>query len=161
MPNREARMLLVSLPWSERVPPLIFRLTTGGRRLRSAALLSADARGSAMKVNSSGKKRSTLWHSTLMGVSLPRLADHDLEPLLLLHPPGCRTVSGSGRTGVLGLVIHFPHPLGPSGQALMFGEPLLQLVDVPQQSLPPAATGGGSNISGAAPGTRCRLRRSR
>ena len=34
-------MLLVSLPRSERVPPLIFRLTTGGRRLRSAALLSA------------------------------------------------------------------------------------------------------------------------
>ena len=23
-------MLLVSLPWSERIPPLIFRLTTGG-----------------------------------------------------------------------------------------------------------------------------------
>ena len=46
-------MLLVSLPRSERVPPLIFRLTTGGRRLRSAALLSALARGSATKVNSS------------------------------------------------------------------------------------------------------------
>ena len=48
-------MLLVSLPRSERVPPLIFRLTTGGRRLRSAALLSALARGSATKVNSSGR----------------------------------------------------------------------------------------------------------
>ena len=54
-------MLLVSLPRSERVPPLIFRLTTGGRRLRSAALLSALARGSATKVNSSGRKRSTRW----------------------------------------------------------------------------------------------------
>ena len=52
-------MLLVSLSRSERVPPLIFRLTTGGRRLRSAALLSALARGSATKVNSSGRKRST------------------------------------------------------------------------------------------------------
>ena len=65
-------MLLVSLPGAERVPPLILRLTTGGRRLRSAGLLSAPARGSTMKVNGSGRKRSTLWHSTLMGVSLPR-----------------------------------------------------------------------------------------
>ena len=56
VPNKEARMLLVSLPRSERVPPLIFRLTTGGRRLRSAALLSALARGSATKVNSSGRE---------------------------------------------------------------------------------------------------------
>ena len=72
VPNKEARMLLVSLPGSERVPPLIFRLTTGGRRLRSAALLSALARGSATKVNSSGRKRSTRWHSTLMGASLPK-----------------------------------------------------------------------------------------
>ena len=65
-------MLLVSLPCWERVPPLIFRLTTGGRRLRSAGLLSAPARGSTMKVKSSGRKRSTRWHSILMGVSLPK-----------------------------------------------------------------------------------------
>ena len=71
-PNREARTLLVVLPFGERVPPLIFRLTTVGRRLRSAALLSAFARGSAAKVNNSGKKRSTRWHSTLMGASLSR-----------------------------------------------------------------------------------------
>ena len=72
VPNKDAMMLLVSLPCSERVPPLIFRLTTGGRRLCSAALLSALTRGSATKVNNSGKKRSTRWHSTRMGASLPK-----------------------------------------------------------------------------------------
>ena len=97
-------MLLVSLPWSERVPPLIFRLTTGGRRLRSAAFLSADARGSAMKVNSSGKKRSTLRHSTRIGVSLPRWGwqmDHSCSwnRCYCFTRRDCRTVSGSFGSG--------------------------------------------------------------
>ena len=48
-------MLLVSLPCPERIPPLILRLTTGGRRLRSAGLLSAPARGSTM-LNNEGEK---------------------------------------------------------------------------------------------------------
>ena len=44
-PKGEARAILLSLPCSERVPPLIFRLTTKWRRLRSAALLSEGASG--------------------------------------------------------------------------------------------------------------------
>ena len=59
MPINEARTLLVSLPWSEQVPPLILRLTMGGLILRSAALLSAGICGSVTKINNSGKKRST------------------------------------------------------------------------------------------------------
>ena len=53
VPKREARVILVSVPCSERVPPLILRLTTKGRRLRSAALLSEDTPGAATKTNSS------------------------------------------------------------------------------------------------------------
>ena len=45
-PKREARIILLSLPASERVPPLILRLITRCRRLRSAALLSEGVRGS-------------------------------------------------------------------------------------------------------------------
>ena len=44
VPDREARTLLVSLPCSGRVPPLISRLTTVGRRLRSACRSSRDTR---------------------------------------------------------------------------------------------------------------------
>ena len=39
VPKIEARLILVSVPWFERVPPLILRLMTTGRKLRSAALL--------------------------------------------------------------------------------------------------------------------------
>ena len=39
--------------WFERVPPLILRLITRGRRLRSAALLSGATSGSATKTKSS------------------------------------------------------------------------------------------------------------
>ena len=42
-----------------------------------------------------------------------------------------RTVRVGAGVG-LGLVVYFPHPPGPLGQAIMFREPLLQLVDVPQ-----------------------------
>ncbi len=66
VPDKEARTLLVSLPCSGRVPPLIFRLTTVGRRLRSAG-----TRGPAAKVKNSGKKRCTRWHSTFSGI--PRM----------------------------------------------------------------------------------------
>ena len=36
MPKRDARVILLPLPASERVPPLIFRLITRWRRVRSA-----------------------------------------------------------------------------------------------------------------------------
>ena len=65
-------MLLVSLPCPGRVPPLIFRLTAVGRRLRSAALSSAFIRGSATKVNYCGEKRSTRGHGIRMSASLPK-----------------------------------------------------------------------------------------
>ena len=38
-PKIEARVILVSVPWLDRVPPLILRLVTTGRRLRSAVRL--------------------------------------------------------------------------------------------------------------------------
>ena len=53
VPKIDARVILVSVPRWERVPPLILRLVTSGRRLRSAALLSAGTSGSATKTNSS------------------------------------------------------------------------------------------------------------
>ena len=53
VPKTEASVILVSVPWTDRVPPLIFRLITTGRRLRSAALLSGGAPGSATKTKSS------------------------------------------------------------------------------------------------------------
>ena len=49
----DASVILLSVPRSDRVPPLIFRLTTRWRRLRSAALLSGGASGSATKTKSS------------------------------------------------------------------------------------------------------------
>ena len=43
VPKIDARVILVSVPRAERVPPLILRLITTWRRLRSAALLSGGA----------------------------------------------------------------------------------------------------------------------
>ena len=48
----DARVILLSVPRSERVPPLTLRLTTRCRRLRSAALLSEGTAGSATKTKS-------------------------------------------------------------------------------------------------------------
>ena len=56
-----ASVALVLLPLGERLPPLILRATTCGRRALSAALLSEGTIGSSTKVNSSGKKRSVRW----------------------------------------------------------------------------------------------------
>ena len=39
VPKMEARVILVSVPRAERVPPLILRLITTGRRLRSSVRL--------------------------------------------------------------------------------------------------------------------------
>ena len=41
VPNSEASVTLVAVPGAERVPPLILRLMTRGRRARAAALLVA------------------------------------------------------------------------------------------------------------------------
>ena len=59
----DASVILRSVPCSERVPPLILRLMTRWRRLRSAALLSAGTSGSATKTKSSLMWRSMRRHS--------------------------------------------------------------------------------------------------
>ena len=67
VPKTEARVILVSVPWSERVPPLTFRLITTGRRLRSAALLSGGTSGSATKTKSYSypvRGRLLMWFAT-------------------------------------------------------------------------------------------------
>ena len=43
----DASVILLSVPRSDRVPPLTLRLMTRWRRLRSAGLLSAGTSGSA------------------------------------------------------------------------------------------------------------------
>ena len=53
VPKREVRTILLSLPCWERVPPLILRLITKWRRLRSAALLSDGASACDTKTNNS------------------------------------------------------------------------------------------------------------
>ena len=52
VPKRDAKVILLSVPCPERVPPLILRLVTRCRRLRSAALLSEGTAGSDTKTNS-------------------------------------------------------------------------------------------------------------
>ena len=59
VPKREASVVLVSVPGPERVPPLILRLITTVRRLRSVALLSGGTLGSATKT-----KSSLMWFAT-------------------------------------------------------------------------------------------------
>ncbi len=44
---RDVSRIRVVLPTADRVPPLIFRATTGPRRLRSAAILVCGTAGSA------------------------------------------------------------------------------------------------------------------
>ena len=58
VPQREASVILLCVPGSERVPPLTLRLMTRWHRLRSAALLSAGTSGSATKT-----KSSLMWRS--------------------------------------------------------------------------------------------------
>ena len=68
-PNRDARVILLSLPRPGRVPPLIFLLTTMCLRLRSAALLSDGASGRGTKTNSSLMNRSMRRQSLTCGAS--------------------------------------------------------------------------------------------
>ena len=62
-PKRDARVILLPLPALERVPPLILRLITRWRRLRSAALLSGGVSGWETKTNNSLMCRSIRRHS--------------------------------------------------------------------------------------------------
>ena len=59
VPKIDARVILVSVPGLERVPPLTLRLTTRWRRLRSAALLSGGTSEWTTKT-----KSPLMWFST-------------------------------------------------------------------------------------------------
>ena len=59
----DASVILLSVPRSDRVPPLTLRLITRWRRLRSAGLLSDGTSGSATKTKSSLMWRSMRRHS--------------------------------------------------------------------------------------------------
>ena len=63
VPKTDASVILLSVPRSERVPPLTLRLITTWRRLRSAGLLSDGTSGSATKTKSSLMWRSMRRHS--------------------------------------------------------------------------------------------------
>ena len=63
VPKRDAKVILLPLPAPERVPPLILRLITRWRRLRSAALLSRGVSGWETKTNNSLICRSIRRHS--------------------------------------------------------------------------------------------------
>ncbi len=49
MAAKDVSRIQVVLPAADQVPPLIFRATTGPRRLRSAALLNLGERGGRTK----------------------------------------------------------------------------------------------------------------
>ena len=53
VPKTDASVILLSVPRSDRVPPLTLRLITRWRRLRSAELLSDGTSGSSTKTQSS------------------------------------------------------------------------------------------------------------
>ena len=122
-----------ALPASERVPPLIFRLITRWRRLRSAALLSEGVSGCVTKTNSSLMCRSIRRHSLACGaVGSSRKGRHSFSNRL------SRTNSPvpggvSGRCPSPGPVVEPPHSVGPLRQHCILRVQRLQLVDVPQQ----------------------------
>ena len=66
VPKTDASVILLSVPRSDRVPPLTLRLMTRWRRLRSAGLLSDGTSGSATKTQSSPypvRGRPLMWCS--------------------------------------------------------------------------------------------------
>jgi hypothetical protein len=64
VPKMVASVILVAVPAGARVPPLILRATTGGRRLRSAPLLVAGTSGWPTNTNSSLRACTTmLWQN--------------------------------------------------------------------------------------------------
>ena len=74
VPKRVAGVSLLRVPCWEQVPPLIFRLTTRGRRVRSAALLSEGRAGLATKV------KSSLINASMRRHNLPCTAEGSSKP---------------------------------------------------------------------------------
>ena len=81
--------MLVAVPCSEGVPPLIFRLMTRCCRLRSTALLSGGTAGCATKTNSSEQWRSMRRHS-------PPQVDLERRPVRQAGLAGARALPEAG-----------------------------------------------------------------
>ena len=127
----------MSVPWSERVPPLIFRLVTRCRRLRSPALFSEGTSGSATKTNNSLMKRSMRRQSlpwTAKGSS--RKGRHRASNFRSNSSWARRRFPCLGMGEALGLGVEVVHCRGPSGQLGVFGVERLQVMDVPEQMGP-------------------------
>ena len=137
VPKREARVILVSVPRSERVPPMTLRLTTRGRRLRSAALLSEGTPGAATKTKSSLMCFSIRRHRlpwAAAGVLGVGTAAGQQFPLQLLLGPLSLPCLGMGEA--LGRRVNVMDCRRPPGQLPVLGVEGLQVVDVPQQVHP-------------------------
>ena len=127
VPKREARVILLA------VPPLIFRLITRGRRLRSAALLSGGTAGSAMKTEQfldelrNAPAQLALHRRWVIQESAAAGQQFTLQPQL--DPPPLPLIGmGEG----LRLGIDFMDCRRPPGQPDVLGVEGLQVVDVPQ-----------------------------
>lgn len=70
VPNRDASANFVAVPRGERVPPLILRLTTRWRRLRSSALVVAGTSGSVTTTNRLSRERRMRAHRGVCGASV-------------------------------------------------------------------------------------------
>ena len=85
VPKVEASIILVSVPWWERVPPLTFLLITTGHRLRSAALLSGGAFGLSHEdeefpVSSTGQALDVVLHTSAQpGLGRRRIIQEGVE----------------------------------------------------------------------------------
>ena len=137
VPKTDASVILLSVPRSDRVPPLILRLITTWRRLRSAGLLSDGTSGSATKTKSSLMWRSMRRHSRPCRAnrsSQEGLADGQQLPLpgqLSGAPWSCLRMGERP-----GLDIELMDCRGPLGQRGVLGVERHQVVDVPQQVRP-------------------------
>ena len=139
VPKMDASVILLSVPCSERVPPLILRLTTKWRRLRSAALLSAGASGSATKTKSSLDVAFDA--SAQFGMGCRRVVEEGLadgEQLAFQGHLGCAPPLGLGMSAGFGPVVNPVDGVGPPGQWRIIGVEGAQVVDVSQQMGPAA-----------------------
>ena len=156
VPKRDASVILLSLPGCQRVPPLILRLITRWRRLRSAALLSDGASGCDTKTNSSPyqvRGRLLICRSIRpaeLGLHCQRVFQERQaqrqQPVFQRQLSSGRRAS-PGRRPFPAFGVKPLHSQCPLGQPAVFWVQDLQRVNVPQQSLPPTPIGGGPNTS--------------
>ena len=134
----DASAILLSVPCSERVPPLTLRLITRWRRLRSAGLLSAGTSGSATEDEEFLEEFLDVALDAPAQLALDsrrvrqeRAADGQQLPLpgQLGNTPLPWLVMVAG----FGCDIELVDCRGPSGQCGVFGVAGSLVVDVPQQ----------------------------